>query len=218
MANENLSTRDEILYMLKMNGSLTVSDISKELGITEMAVRRHLNTLERDELIRSSLVRQAMGRPTNLYSLTEKAEDYFPKAYRNLAKDILDGIFEEEGADKVKEVFELREKRLREKYKQEMQGVSTLEEKVNTLFHIQSGKGYMVELEKVQNGFLIKEYNCPIFEIAKQYNHACDGERKLFENVLGTDVEAVQCMARGDHSCVYLIKEKKEDSRDEQKK
>lgn len=217
MATENLSTRDEILYMLKMNGSLTVSDISKELGITEMAVRRHLNTLERDELIRSSLVRQAMGRPTNLYSLTEKAEDFFPKAYRNLAKDILDGIFEEEGADKVKEVFELREKRLRGKYKQEMQGASTLEEKVNTLFHIQSGKGYMVELEKVQNGFLIKEYNCPIFEIAKNYDYACDGERLLFENVLETDVEAVQCMARGDHSCVYLIKEKKEESSDQKK-
>ena len=61
-----LSTKDEILIMLKTAGSLTVSDISKELGITEMAVRRHLNTLERDEMIKSTLVRQAMGRPTHL--------------------------------------------------------------------------------------------------------------------------------------------------------
>ncbi len=209
MLQENLSTKDEILYMIKLNGSLTVSEISKELGITEMAVRRHLNTLERDELIRSSLVRQAMGRPTNLYSLTEKAEDYFPKAYRNLAKDILDGIYDAEGPDKIKEVFELREKRLRKVYNEKMNGLSTLEEKVNTLFNIQSDKGYMVELEKVSDGFLIKEYNCPIFDIAREYNHACDGEKKLFENVLSTEVEAIQCMARGDRSCIYHIKNTK---------
>lgn len=209
MNRDHMSTRDEILVMLKTSRSLTVSEISKNLGITEMAVRRHLNTLERDELIRSSLVRQAMGRPTNLYSLTEKAENQFPKAYQNLAIDILDGIYEGEGPEKIKEVFELREERLRKEYEKKMQVLTDLDEKVNALVSIQSDKGYMVELEKVNDGYLIKEFNCPISDVAKHYNQACDGERKLFQNVLKTDVDSVQCMARGDHNCVYFIKEKK---------
>lgn len=204
--NDHLSTRDEILMMLKMNGTLTVSEISKDLGITEMAVRRHLNTLERDELIKSSIVRQAMGRPTNIYSLTEKAENQFPKAYRNLALDILDGILEEDGEQKIKDIFEKREKRLRDNYLKQMEGLTNLEDKVNRLVMIQNEKGYMVDSEETDNGYLIKEYNCPISEIAKEYNHACDGERQLFENILDVEVESVKCMARGDHNCVYLVK------------
>lgn len=206
--NDHLSTRDEILMMLKTSGSLTVSEISKELGITEMAVRRHLNTLERDELIKSSIVRQAMGRPTNLYTLTEKAENQFPKAYQNLAKDILDGIFEEDGIEKIKEVFERREKRLRESYLVKIPS-TTLEEKVNALVNLQNEKGYMVDLEETEEGYLIKEFNCPISEIAKYYNHACSGEKQLFENVLDAEVESVKCMATGDHNCVYLVKKTK---------
>lgn len=205
-SRDHLSTRDEILMMLKTSGSLTVSEISKELGITEMAVRRHLNTLERDELIKSSLVRQAMGRPTNLYSLTEKAENQFPKAYRNLAIDILDGIFEEEGSEKIKEIFDRREKRLRNAYEKRLQGVADLSSKIDTLVDIQLEKGYLAELEETDDEYLIKEYNCPISDIANHYNFACDGEKKLFENVLGKEVKSVKCMARGDHSCVYLIK------------
>ena len=207
MITINLSTKDEILMMLKMNASLTVSEISKELGITEMAVRRHLNTLERDEFIKSSLVRQAMGRPTNLYSLTEKAENQFPKAYQNLALDILDDFFEEEeGTEKVKEIFDRREKRLRKAYEKKMQGMSSLDEKVKALANLQNDKGYIVEMNETEDGYFIKEYNCPISEVAKVYNFACEGERKLFENVLKAEVESVECMARGDHSCIYVVK------------
>ncbi|OEF99359.1 transcriptional regulator [Vulcanibacillus modesticaldus] len=209
MKKDTLTTREEIMMMLKTNGSMTVSEISKGLGITEMAVRRHLNTLERDELIKASIVRQAMGRPTNLYSLTDKAENHFPKAYKNLADDILAGIFEEEGKEKIDKIFERREKKLREAYAKKMHGLTDLEEKVNALVNIQNERGYIVELEKVDNGFLLKEYNCPIFEISRQYNQACDGEKKLFENILNTEVKNLSCMGRGDTYCVYHIKNKK---------
>jgi len=206
MTSNHLSTREQILMMLKRNGSLTVSEIAIDLGITEMAVRRHLNTLERDELIRSSLVRQAMGRPTNLYSLTDKAENQFPKAYLNLALDLLESVFEKEGREQIKELFKRREERLRKQYKNRLQDNSSLAEKVNLLVNIQNEKGYMAELEEKAEGYLIKEYNCPISEVAKYFNEACEGERTLFHNLLDSGVESLQCMARGDHSCVYLIK------------
>ena len=204
-----LSTKEEILVMLKTAGSLTVSDISKELGITEMAVRRHLNTLERDELIKSTLVRQAMGRPTHLYSLTEKAEDKFPKTYRDLAKDILDEIAEAEGMDKIDTLFEKREERIRSRYLSKMNTTTDLAEKVKSLVNIQNEKGYMVELQETEDEFLVIEKNCPISEIAKDYGQACEGEKKLFENVLSVKVDSVQCMTRGDRSCIYAIKKKK---------
>jgi predicted ArsR family transcriptional regulator len=81
---QDTSTRKVILTMLKTQGPLSVNDMSKQLGITEMAVRRHLNTMERDSLVETKLVRQAMGRPTNVFSLTSAADDLFPKKYQNL--------------------------------------------------------------------------------------------------------------------------------------
>ncbi|MFV9511568.1 helix-turn-helix transcriptional regulator [Tepidibacillus sp. LV47] len=210
MSKEHLSTKEEILVMLKTNGSLTVSEIAKELGITEMGVRRHLNTLERDGMIKSALVRQSMGRPTHIYSLTDRAEDQFPKAYRQLALDLLDVVVYLDGKEKVKEIFDRREEMLRARYLPLLTG-ETLEEKVHSLLDIQNDKGYMAELESNEEGFLIKELNCPIAEIAKKNLEACEGERKLFENLLGVHVENLQCMGRGDRVCSYLIHKKQKD-------
>ncbi|WP_209812650.1 helix-turn-helix transcriptional regulator [Ammoniphilus resinae] len=203
----NSSTRNEILQMLKKHGSLTVSEMAAELKITEMAVRRHLNTLERDRLIESHLVRQSMGRPTNVYSLTEESEHLFPKHYSDFALDFLQDIEENEGNDKVSSLFRRREERMLKLYKQEMKG-ETLEQKVEQLAVLQNQRGYMVEFERdpETGDFVFKEMNCPISQVAKEYTHACDCELSLFKRVLDVEIEQRECISKGEDKCVYIIK------------
>lgn len=74
----DISTRDKILQMLKTKGELSAKEITEFIGITSMAVRRHINTLEKEGLIESKTIRQPMGRPSAIYRLTEQAEDFFP--------------------------------------------------------------------------------------------------------------------------------------------
>lgn len=209
LTNDQISTRDQILHMLKLKGSLSVSDMALELGITEMAVRRHLNTLERDKLIRSSLVRQAMGRPTNVYSLSQEADEMFPRNYHDLTLDFLEDIEEIDGTDKVDLLFQRREDRLEEKYRKQIQG--ELEDRVSKLAELQNAKGYMVEWEKDEKTgtYYIKEFNCPISQVARQYNQACNCELSLFRRVLDADVEQTSCMAKGGDNCIYKIDQKK---------
>lgn len=207
MSNEQISTRDQILHMLKLKGSLSVSDMAQELGITEMAVRRHLNTLERDKLIKSSLVRQAMGRPTNVYSLSQEADEMFPRNYHDLTLDLLEDIEAIDGMDKVDLLFQRREDRLEEKYRQYIHG--ELENRVAKLAEMQNQKGYMVEWEKDESGtYYIKEFNCPISQVARQFTQACSCELSLFKRVLEADVEQTSCMAKGGDNCVYKINQK----------
>ncbi|MBG9801382.1 metalloregulator ArsR/SmtB family transcription factor [Brevibacillus laterosporus] len=210
MSKEQTSTRDQILHMLKVKGSLSVSDIALDLGITEMAVRRHLNTLERDNLIKSSLVRQAMGRPTNVYSLSQQADELFPRNYHDLTLDFLQDLVDIDGADKVATLFRRREDRLEETYRPYIQG--ELEEKVAALADIQNQKGYMVEWDREEEtgDYFIKEFNCPISQVARQFNQACSCELSLFKRVLGTEVEQASCMAKGGDKCLYKIKQKAE--------
>lgn len=202
------STRDEILTMLKTQGRLPVSEIAEQLGITEMAIRRHLNTLERDLYIDTELTRQAMGRPTNVYFLTEKGHDLFPKNYADIAVDFLQDIEETDGLDKIEQLFKRREEKLVDRYEERMKGL-TFEEKVTALAHIQNEKGYMVQVDKTEQGeYVLKEYNCPISDVAKEYNQACECELSLFQKLLGTQqVERTECLAKGGTHCVYVLKE-----------
>ncbi|MBP1154692.1 MULTISPECIES: metalloregulator ArsR/SmtB family transcription factor [unclassified Paenibacillus] len=203
-------TRKVILTMLKTKGPLSVSKVSRELGITEMAVRRHLNTLERDSLIESKLVRQAMGRPTHQYSLTERADDLFPKKYQHLTLDLLEELESALGEDKVNLLFERRKQRLIGRFKNRMNGKS-LSDRVLELSDIQNMNGYMVELERKEDGsYLLKEHNCPISQVANQYNHACSCELEMFRSLLGEEakVERTECLAKGGSQCAYVIQHK----------
>ena len=201
------STRNEILNMLKLQRSLTVSVMAENLEITEMAVRRHLNTLERDNLIQAKMVRQAMGRPTNVYSLTEEAESLFPRNYSDFALDLLQDIKEIGGEGQVDSLFRLREERMTDMYKQHVHG-ETMEKKVNQLANLQNQRGYMVEIEKNETTgeFIFKEYNCPISQVAKEFNQACECELSLFKRVLDTEVVQSECIAQGEDKCMYVIK------------
>jgi len=205
--------------MLKTKGSMTVGEMSAELGITEMAVRRHLSTLERDNLIKSRLLRQSMGRPTNVYFLSEEAENMFPKNYHDLSLEILKDVEELQGEHVVEELFRRRKERMKESYQDYIAKDSDIETKLATLARLQNEKGYMVEVKKdpATGKYIFVESNCPISNVAREYNVACDCEKELFKSVLQADVNQEQCMATGGDNCVYIIEEGKEETKEQEK-
>lgn len=205
------STRDQILSLLKVNKQLTVSEMANQLDITEMAVRRHLNTLERDKIIETTLVRQAMGRPTNVYYLTKAGQDMFPRNYAPLTVDLLRDIESISGKEMIEQLFERRKERMKEVYGARITDYKTLDEKIAELAKLQNEHGYMVEWEKDEEGnFIFKEYNCPISDIAQEFPVACKCELSLFQELLGTDeVDCEVCMAvDAEPHCYYKIKPK----------
>jgi predicted ArsR family transcriptional regulator len=204
-----MSTRKVILSMIKTQGPLGVHEMSKQLGITEMAVRRHINTLEKDGLLDATLVRQAMGRPSNVYSLTPLADELFPKKYMQLTMDLLGELLEDEGQEKIDQLFNARQEKLELRYQSRMKARS-LEERVAELAHIQNENGYMVEWSQLYEGeFILSEHNCPITQVANNFQQACKCELALFQNLLDAHVERTECLAKGGSKCVYMIRQNK---------
>jgi predicted ArsR family transcriptional regulator len=72
------STRGRIISLLRQ-GSCTVSDLAAELGLSDNAVRTHLDRLERDGLAHASGTRPGTRKPKITYQLTAEAERLFPK-------------------------------------------------------------------------------------------------------------------------------------------
>ncbi|MFC4323510.1 helix-turn-helix transcriptional regulator [Litchfieldia salsa] len=209
METKTSSTRDEILTMLKVQKGLTVAKMANQLNITEIAVRRHLSTLERDGLVDSTLIRQPMGRPISCYQLTDAGEETFPRNYKRLTLDFLSDISQLGGVDLMNQLFEARQSRLTKKYEKYLVNKS-FDEEVIGLAKLQDENGYMVQLEKQDEcTYLLKEFNCPISDVAFEYKKACECELSLFKQVLNTaDVISKGCMANGDDCCQYEIKRK----------
>ncbi|WP_152398005.1 helix-turn-helix transcriptional regulator [Paenibacillus cellulositrophicus] len=202
----DISTRDKILQMLKTKGELSAKEITEFIGITSMAVRRHINTLEKEGLIESKTIRQPMGRPSAIYRLTEQAEDFFPNKYHSLTLDLLGELEQDAGTEMVNHLFDRRGDSLLKNHAGKMEG-KDFAEKVEQLAEIQNENGYMVELQKNnEDEYTLFEHNCPISQIAKKYNHACACELKLFESLLGAEVSRDECLAMGDRKCVYKIR------------
>ena len=204
--SSSTSTRDQILNMLKMQKRLTVVEIAKQLKITEMAIRRHLNTLERDQYVEATIVRQKMGRPIKVYQLTAVGEELFPRNYKSLAMDFIEDLEKMNGKEFVNELFERRQQRLKRKYEERFENKS-FTEKIEELAKIQTENGYMVKLKKMEDGvFELKEYNCPIRDVANKFEKACHCELELFRELLGTDkIERHSCLGSGESCCNYRI-------------
>ena len=209
LPQEERSTRSQLLQMLKTEGNCSTGDMAKAVGITEMAIRRHVQAMERDGLIRSALVRQPMGRPCYRYSLTEQADDLFPKNYSQLTLDLFEELEQESGgAGMIERMFEGRRDKLEARFRDRMAD-RTLEERVAELSEIQNDSGYMARWaadEREPDVYQLHEYNCPVAQVANKYRQACHCELQLFERLLGAEVERTECLADGGQRCTYAIR------------
>ncbi|MBD2866948.1 helix-turn-helix transcriptional regulator [Paenibacillus arenilitoris] len=201
------ATRQKIVELYKKHGRLTIREIAGELGLTGMAVRRHVHQLQADGYLEIACKRGHAHRPAMVYQLTSKASNLFPEQYGNLAVELLESLQELGGEDAIRLVF----LRLKEKLNEELlllMSSEDLEERLYTLASYQDKRGYMTSLYRSDDAmWILEEANCPILQVAASFRHACQCEMALFAEVLGAKVQRLECMAEGRRTCKYRIME-----------
>lgn len=199
------NTHQAVLHHLKRHNEMTVAELCEILGITSMAVRRHLSGLQKDGLVDCRLVRQTRGRPTYRYRLTQKAESLFPSGMGSMAFDLLDAVFETKGHKGVMELLTMRDAWLTRKHQPRLQ-LLPIEERIEEVVKIYSENGFMSEWERQEDGnYFIYQKHCAIHHLATQYRQICVLEPKLMEELLGLKVTREKFMLNGDNVCGYLI-------------
>lgn len=207
-SDSKMSTRQQMLMLLKTNGAMSAAQLAIELNMTEMGVRRHLYTLEEEGLLKTEMVRQPMGRPLRTYRLSTQGDEQFPKQYHQLILDLLKEMEVWPEDDGIGRLFESRKQSLLAKYAPQM-GQSSLDERVEALGTIQDHNGYMVETEQEKDGsWLLHEYNCPIAQVAQHYKQPCACELALFRELLDADVTRTECIAEQGQRCTYRIRKR----------
>jgi predicted ArsR family transcriptional regulator len=184
---------------------MTVAELCEVLGVTAMAVRRHLAGLQKDGLVDCRLVRQVRGRPTYHYRLTDKAEAMFPSGLGTMAYDLLDAVFETKGHKGVMELLSMRNEFLAKKHLPRLEKMS-MEERVKAVVQLFSESGFMSEWQRLPDGnYFIYQQHCAIHHLATQYRQLCVLEPKLMETLLGTKVTREKFMLKDDPICGYCV-------------
>jgi predicted ArsR family transcriptional regulator len=205
-----LNTRQQILALLKRSGTgLSADALAQRLGISAVAVRKHLSALERDRLIAAELQRRPRGRPTALYRLTARAQALFPNDYANLATAVLELVRRLDGDRKVDALFQQRAEALAAELAARVRG-ATLPERLQEVAHILEEQGYMPEIRQLPEGggrYLLTEHHCPIYQVAKVFQQACTCELEVLLKLLRASVERCEHRMTGHPQCSYLISE-----------
>lgn len=211
MLPNSTSTKDKILNLIKVNKQMTVIEISEQINITEMAVRRHIEMLENDGFVTIVMRKNQKGRPSKAFELTEEGENCFPKQYKQIGMDLLQEINRIDSSI-VDQAILVRHSRLVDRFRNRVEGKS-FEGQINELVKIQSELGFMAEVTEMTGDKIakIKQQNCPYIDIAKDFPEICRLEKKFFEELIDTDnVDKISSMSNGDNCCHYVIGRNKE--------
>lgn len=198
-------TRREILDILKRKGEATLGELAAGVGLVPVTVRAHLNVLERDDLVTYQEVRGRVGRPYYVYSLTDKAENHFPKSYHILANRLLDSLSAVGGRELTQQVVE----HMAQSWAQERAARTEnldLPERIAEVARIRTEEGAWAEWAATDNGYLLTQYNCPIPHVATRHSDlVCAAELAYLRHILSADVERVLARECGADSCAYFV-------------
>ncbi|PEI89670.1 ArsR family transcriptional regulator [Bacillus pseudomycoides] len=208
---EARTTKEEIVQLLKINGEQTVASLAESLEITEMAVRRHLSKLEKEEIIQSKMVRQHVGRPTYVYDLSQKGEDSFPKDYKQFALEVLEDLESIGDETLVNAILKTRTNRMEEQLQKRMSSQDNVLQKLREVAAIQEKNGYMVQVKQEgENSYILQKQNCPLKAVAEKYPQLCLEEENMYKRLFSDEnVKVLSNMCNGDCHCSYHIQEKK---------
>ena len=199
------STRGQVVELLR-RGETTVNELAEALGLTDNAVRSHLSTLERDELVRQSGKRTATRKPETLYSLTPEAGQLFPKAYDLLFNQLLHSlesrITPAEKAELLREIG-----RRLAGVRAPLSKVPTeaeLRERLKIALDVLKDLGGLAELEEKGDEIVIRGFSCPLASAVKEHPEVCQLAETLLAEIIGVPVREA-CARNGAPRCLFRL-------------
>ncbi|MBT2504432.1 ArsR family transcriptional regulator [Streptomyces sp. ISL-98] len=213
LATGERSTRNRIARSVLDHGPSTAADLAKRLGLTQAAVRRHLDSLVAENVVEPREQRvygqRTRGRPAKVFALTDCGRDAFDQSYDKLAVDALHWISQAAGGGEKGEAAVAAFARARmtvqaEAYRKAVDAVAP-EERTEALAKALSVDGYAATARNAPVGEQLCQHHCPVAHAAEQFPQLCEAETEVFSSLLGTHVQRLATIAHGDGVCTTFI-------------
>jgi predicted ArsR family transcriptional regulator len=195
-----------VLKALQMRGRASIKELAAELGVTRSAVRQHLLRLQAHGAVRAERVREGVGRPYHVYSMTPQAHRLFHNDYGELTRLLLEEVALTQGGEALQRLLRRVSDRLAARYRHQVWG-RELVDRLAAWVELLEKKGVAVEIEKTEDGYVLLEYGCPYQSVALENRAVCEMERQVMVRLLESGVKLTQCTLDGHRACRFTIAE-----------
>ena len=210
-----------VIELLRVDDRLGIGDLARRLGVTATAVRQRLDRLMRAGLVdrttgasgpsigAMTVAGRMRGRPSHVYSLTEKGRSTGGDNFRDLALVLW------------REIRSVREPAVRQGlisrigaamagiYRNEVSGATPRQRLESTAKILQDRRiscGVESSADPSNSGLpVLTSYACPYPELAEQDRGICAAERAMLQDLVGSAVRLSECRLDGAPCCRFTV-------------
>lgn len=201
--------QQQILTFIKEQGETTNAAIAEHLDVSYEAVRQQLRQLQAAQLVATHQRRdeaQRSGRPTQYYALTAAGDHRFPKAYDELAVELIDTLAAALGPAALRQVLaSLTDQNVRQ-WLPQLQDKSLLE-RLEALkgIYLEDDAYMEVDQDEASGELRLVERNCPFLNVALRRPALCSVTVSSLSRLLGYKVTREKRFQDGDGRCVFRV-------------
>lgn len=204
------AVRKRILEMLKENGGATVAELAEHLEMAPVSVRHHLDILQGDNLITVDRLERKgnVGRPQQVYALTDDANEYFPDNFAALATHLVRQMKETLPEEQVQAAFCSMARMIAQEVDGDLDALE-MEARLERVTEFLNQRGYLARWEHANDhhgdGYFLHKHNCPYAGVSSEHAELCVMDKTLVDTLLGRSSERTQTMVGKEHCCTYFI-------------
>jgi predicted ArsR family transcriptional regulator len=201
--------KELLRLLLKNKAGMTADELSAGLNITRNAARQHLAALETDQLVAKGVTRPSGGRPEQLYVLTDRGRELFPRHYSWFAEMLIDSIKVNAGDDGLRERLRTMGEQVADRLRSQ-HPLASRQEKVEKLAELMEQLGYTAHSRVDADGVpVIEADNCIFHHLALKNPDVCQFDLALLSSFTDSEVDHQECMAKNGNVCRFKLQEKK---------
>lgn len=202
-------TRESVARMVLEHGPISAAEVADSLRLSPAAVRRHLDALLAEGQASTRPTprrgRRGRGRPARLFLLTAAGRARFGHAYDDLAVAALRFVAESGGEQAVRSFAEQRVTDVVDRHRGAVTAQPDTAGRAQALAAALSSQGYAASVQHVGAGAQLCQHHCPVAHVAAEFPQLCEAETEAFADVLGTHVQRLATIARGDAVCTTHV-------------
>jgi predicted ArsR family transcriptional regulator len=196
------STRGRIILLLRTDNR-TVNELAAAVGLSNNAVRTHLDRLERDGLVHPSGTRPGTRKPNITYGLTSEAERLFPKMYGPILRQLLDVLAERLPAKKLEDIVRTAGHRMAAEHRSAVKAAK-LEDRVAEAIAVLGEGGGACKSERNDGKLVVRCFDCPLAAAVAGHPEVCRLVETMLSDLLGVRVHQ-RCPAQPTPQCYFEI-------------
>jgi predicted ArsR family transcriptional regulator len=196
-------SRAEVVELLR-RGVATVADLAKQLRLTPNAVRFHLASLQQAGLARATGTRQGKRRAHVTYTLTERANQRFPNAYKFSLRELLTELKHRYSRRTVTAILRGAGNRLAQRPPSKRSNAS-LGSRAREAARLIEAVGGSISIEPNHRVFFLRGDGCPLAGVVADHPEVCDMLETFLARSTGASVKQ-QCHHGLNPRCEFQIR------------